>query len=96
MKLFGNIFTDIKLEVLISQIVLPNWCWAKQSDNEFLLTADRLTMTVEGQQEILVFGELEVDIKVVDEWIALISELPIHFNIDLHGDEARLMRRYLH
>jgi hypothetical protein len=96
MKLFGNIYTDIKLEVLIPQIILPNWKVNKKSDNEFLLTADKLNITVEGQQEILVFGELDIAINVVDEWVELISALPVHFNIDLHGDEARLMRRYLH
>jgi len=96
MKLFGNIYTDIKLDTLIPQITLPCWSVSKKSDNEFLLTANDLSITVEGQLEILIFGELDIDIKVVDEWIEVMSSLPIHFNIDLHGDEARLMRRYLH
>ncbi|MCJ8300374.1 MAG: hypothetical protein MJK13_15770 [Pseudomonadales bacterium] len=53
-----------------------------------------MQLTLEGCSDILMFGELHLELSEIDLWVAEIAKLPLSYNIDIHADEARLVRRF--
>ena len=94
MKLFATLYTAMTLEQLVQSICPAEWGYEKISGNEFSLQAAGVQLTLEGSSDILMFGELHVELSEIDLWVAEIAKLPLSYNIDIHADEARLVRRY--
>jgi len=94
MKLFANIYTDLETDALALGLGLRHWHSKKMAEHHYQFTAKNVCLSLEGSKELLFFGEIDLPLEVVDAWVASLAELSIHFTIDLHGDEARLIRRY--
>ena len=94
MKLFGTLFPALSSEQLVKQICLAHWLYERGEEHEFVVSAEGVKISVEGSGEVLLFGELSLTLEEIDSWIAVLSALPISYNIDIHADEARLIRRY--
>ena len=94
MKLFGTLFTALSSEQLVKKICLAHWLYERGDEHEFFISAEGVKVSVEGSGEVLLFGELNLTLEEIDSWIASLSALPISYNIDIHADEARLIRRY--
>jgi hypothetical protein len=94
MKLFANLYTLIETNQLIKDVSLPHWHCTKIDDSEYTVKAEGVLLTLEGNKELLLFGELNISLAEIDAWVETLAILPISYNIDLHGDEARLIRRY--
>lgn len=94
MKLFANIYTDLDTEVVAHCLCLVPWRCVQIAPDHFEIKADAVALTLEGRKEILLFGTLEIPLSEIDEWVAGLGEFAMHFSLDLHADEARLIRRY--
>ena len=96
LKVFANIYTSLETKQLVKQIVLPHWQCSEIADSEYSIKADGVLLTLEGNKELLLFGEMGLSLAEIDAWVKQLGGLAISYSIDLHGDEARLIRRYLH
>ncbi len=94
MKLFGNIYTALSAEELAPSLGLNSWEVTVLSDDHVEFIANNVQLSLEGRGELLFFGQLHLPLQEIDQWVEGLSTLAIHFSLDLHGDEARLMRRY--
>ena len=94
MKLFGNIYTDLDTSTIANCLCLEQWCCIEIEPDHFELEVSGVKLTLEGSKEILLFGSLETPLAEIDQWVAGLSDVAMHFALDLHADEARLIRRY--
>jgi len=94
MKLFATLYSAMPLEQLVERICCAQWRCEKVSDNEFSLQGAGVQLTVEGSGDVLMFGEVQLELSEIDLWVASFAELRLSYNIDIHADEARLIRRY--
>jgi len=94
MKLFANIYTDLETDELALGLGVSHWHSIKMDAHHYQFTAKNVSLNLEGSKELLLFGQIDLPLKEIDEWVASLVELSIHFTLDLHGDEARLIRRY--
>jgi hypothetical protein len=94
LKLFGTIYTGLSTQQLTNNVCLKNWQIEEVEENGFSITGSGVKISIEGSGDVLIFGELDISLAQIDDWIALISTLPVSYNIDIHADEARLIRRY--
>ncbi len=94
MKIFANLYTKISTKQLVEQLCLAAWRITEICENEYQIKGQSVELVVEGSGEVLLFGELEISLAEIDAWVETLSELPVHFKIDIHADEARLVRRY--
>lgn len=94
LKLFGTIYTRLSTQQVAADICLKSWQFEEVEENVFSLTDSGVKISIEGNGDVLIFGELDISLTKIDEWIAHISTLPVSYNIDIHADEARLIRRY--
>ncbi|EPJ54972.1 MAG: hypothetical protein OFPI_05060 [Osedax symbiont Rs2] len=94
MKLFATVYTAMPLEELVQSICSAQWSCEKISDTEYSLQGDGVQLTVEGGGDVLMFGEVKLELSEIDLWVAGFAKLSMSYNIDLHADEARLIRRY--
>jgi len=94
MKLFANIYTALETDELALGLGLGHWRSQKMEEHHYQFSAKNVSLSLEGNKELLFFGQIDLPLKEVDEWVASLAELSISFTLDLHGDEARLIRRY--
>jgi len=94
MKLFANIYTDLETDELALGLGLRHWHSKKMEEHHYQFTATNVSLSLEGSKELLFFGQIDLPLKEVDDWVASLAGLSIRFTLDLHGDEARLIRRY--
>ena len=94
MKLFATLYTAMPLEQLVQKICSAQWSYEKISDSEFSLKGTGVQLTVEGSGDVLMYGEVKLELSEIDDWVAGFAKLALSYNIDIHADEARLIRRY--
>jgi len=94
MKLFTNIYTALSIDEVAFGLKLNHWHMEKIDEEHYEFSANNVTLNLEGKSEFLLFGQLNLPLEEVDQWVAGLRLLPVSFALDIHGDEARLIRRY--
>lgn len=94
MKLFATIYTALPIDKLVGEICLDLWHYTKLAEDKYDIQTAGVSLCLEGRSEFLLFGEIHLTLAEVDSWAGQLEKAAISFNIDIHGDEARLMRRY--
>ena len=100
MKLVGTVYS---LQALndIAQLVCPEGGIVKGVDaKQFQISAQGVQLTLEQSgnadplTEALLFGEIDLPLSVVDLWFESLKGALVGGQLDLHADEARLVRRF--
>jgi hypothetical protein len=101
MKLIGTLYSLLSLKE-IAQSVCPAEGSVKCLDErQFQVSAKGMQLTLEQSgvadplTEALLFGEIDLPLSTVEEWYEAFKADLVGGQIDLHADEARLVRRFI-
>jgi hypothetical protein len=94
-KLLGTVQTQQKRQVLVAGLVKSGWEHSAHNEDEDQLALGHIRLNLEGEATLLLdvgFAGKPEDI------VSLIEALdmhPVHYSLDLFGDSARLVRRFI-
>lgn len=94
MKLLATIYTTESLQQLVTNICPDNWQVQCIDGAEYKVQGEQINITFEGEETVLLHGECHLDIDEIDRWVKVFSQHCYSFQLDVHGDAARLIRRY--
>lgn len=103
MKILGTVYACIGLKELAERACISDWKVISQSQFLYQLQSKGVSLFLENSDQsaesaviqVLIYGDIDLPLKVVDEWVAKLQLSLIGCNLDVHGDDdARLVRRY--
>ena len=94
-RLLGTINASLERCALVKKLTLSGWVLLAQDDNEDSLKKERVQLSVEGESTLLLDASFKGEPADISELLSFLDQYSNHYALDLFGDSARLVRRFI-
>ncbi|SIS75869.1 hypothetical protein [Neptunomonas antarctica] len=94
-KLLGTVQTQQKRQVLVSGLIASGWERSVHNEDEDQLSLGRVRLHLEGESTLLLDAGFTGKPEDITCLIETLDKHPVHYSLDLFGDSARLVRRFI-
>lgn len=94
-RLLGTVNTSLERCSLVEKLTLSGWVLLAHNENETSLKKDRIQVSFEGESTLLLDASFKGGPEDISDLICSLEEHSNHYALDLFGDSARLVRRFI-
>jgi hypothetical protein len=94
-RLLGTVNTSLERSALVKKLILSGWVLLAQHDDEDSLKKERIQLHVEGESTLLLDANFKGEPADISELFSSLDQYANHYALDLFGDSARLVRRFI-
>lgn len=94
-RLLGTLQTTLLRKVLVARLIACGWAQKTVNDDEDLLRQHNIQLRIEGEGTVLLDASFKGKPEDVSLLLTSLNLLQIHYALDLFGDSARLVRRFV-
>ena len=94
-KLLGTLFSACSLNDIVHALVQQGWQRLTPDEECERLSFNGLNLRCEGQGSMLLELTFSGEVDSVQPFFNCIDTLPVSYSLDLFGDSARLVRRFI-
>ncbi|BBB30063.1 hypothetical protein [Neptunomonas japonica] len=94
-RLLGTVNLPLERDSIVSQLVLSGWNLLIHSEDEDVLKKDRIQLNLQGEGTLLLDASFKGMPEDISELVGCFDKHSGHYALDLFGDSARLVRRFI-
>ncbi|WP_293265818.1 hypothetical protein [Neptunomonas sp.] len=94
-RLLGTVNTSLEKCYLVEKLTLLGWVVLTQNENDVLLKKDKIQLSIEGESTLLLNASFKGKPEDISEVIQCLDSYADYYALDLFGDSARLVRRFI-
>ena len=94
-RLLGTLNTSLERKVLVGKLQSYGWELMHSKEDDDGLEHKGIQLSVEGEGTLLLNAGFTGKPEDISSLFDCLDMLPIHYSLDLFGDSARLVRRFI-
>ncbi|WP_028468806.1 hypothetical protein [Neptunomonas japonica] len=94
-RLLGTANLPLERDSIVSQLVLTGWNLLIHSEDEDVLKKGRIQLNLQGEGTLLLDASFKGKPEDISELVSCFDKHSGHYALDLFGDSARLVRRFI-
>jgi hypothetical protein len=79
----------------VERLIHSGWVLLAQHDNEDSLKKERVQLNIEGESTLLLDASFKGEPVDISDLFGSLDQYSNHYALDLFGDSARLVRRFI-
>lgn len=94
-RLLGAVTSSLERNSIVSQLTLSGWVLLTQNEDEDVLKKDSIQLSLQGEGTLLLDASFKGEPEDISELVSCFDKHSGHYALDLFGDSARLVRRFI-
>lgn len=94
-RLLGTLNTFLRRQVLVSELLALGWALKDRNEESDIVTKHKVKLQLEGEGTLLLDASFSGEPEDITPFLDYLDTHSIHYALDLFGDSARLVRRFI-